>query len=67
MAGAPMEKKAGVDLLKKMGNKVSQGEPLYRIHAEFQADFVFAKKLAKQNSAYSIGDSEQILKPLISP
>jgi len=66
MAGTPMEKKAGVDLLKKMGNKVSKGEPLYRIHAEFQADFIFAKKLAKQNSAYSIGDSEQILKPLIS-
>jgi thymidine phosphorylase len=64
MAGAPMEKKAGVDLLKKMGDKVSKGEPLFLIHAEFQADFLFAKKLAQQNSGYSIGDDEQILKPL---
>jgi len=65
MAGAPMEKKAGVDLLKKMGDKVLKGEPLFHIYAEFQADFLFAKKLAKQNSGFSIGDSEQILKPLI--
>ncbi len=64
MAGAPMEKKAGVDLLKKMGDKVSKGEPLYQIHAEFQADFLFAKKLAQQDSGYSLGDNEQILKPL---
>lgn len=66
MAGAPMEKKAGVDLFKKLGDKVSKDEPLFQIHAEFQADFNFAKKLAQQNSGYSIGNDEQILKPLIS-
>jgi thymidine phosphorylase len=49
-----------------MGDKVSKGEPLFQIHAEFQADFLFAKKLAQQNSGYSIGDKEQILKPLIA-
>ncbi len=66
LAGAPMDKKAGVDLLKKLGDKVTKGEPLYRIHAEFPADFEFAKNLAKQNSGYSIGDDEQVLKPLIA-
>jgi len=65
IAGAPMEKKAGIDLLKKIGDKVTKGEPLFQIHAEFQSDFMFAKKLAQQFSGYSIGDSEQILKPLI--
>ena len=66
IAGAPMEKKAGVDLLKKLGDKVVKGEPLFRIHAEFEADFMFAKNLAKQNTGYSIGDDEQVLKPLIA-
>ncbi|MCK5191322.1 MAG: thymidine phosphorylase family protein, partial [Methylococcales bacterium] len=63
MAGAPMEKRAGVDLLKKMGDKVSKGEPLFQIHAEFPADFKFAKNLAQQDSGYTIGDDEQVLKP----
>lgn len=66
IAGAPMEKKAGVDLLKKLGDKVAKGEPLFRIHAEFEADFLFAKSLAKQNTGYTIGDNEQVLKPLIA-
>ncbi|MDH5356916.1 MAG: thymidine phosphorylase family protein, partial [Gammaproteobacteria bacterium] len=33
-AGAPIDKGAGVDLFKKLGDRVSKGEPLYRIHAE---------------------------------
>ncbi len=66
IAGAPMEKKAGVDLFKKLGDKVSKGDALFQIHAEFPADFNFAKNLAKQNSGYTIGDDEQILKPLIA-
>ncbi len=66
IAGAPMDKKAGIDLFKKLGNKVTKGEPLFQIHAEFPADFKFAKKLAQQNSGYSIGDAEQVLQPLIA-
>ena len=66
IAGAPMEKKAGVDLFKKLGDQVEKGEPLYQIHAEFEADFNFAKNLALQNNAYSIGEHEQVLKPLIA-
>jgi len=53
LAGAPMMKKAGVDLLKKLGAPVKQGDILYRIHAEFPADFKFAQDQA-------------ILKPLIA-
>jgi thymidine phosphorylase len=66
IAGAPMVKKAGVDLLKKLGDKVTKGEPLFQIHAEFPADFTFAKNMAKQNDGYNIGDAEQVLKPLIA-
>ena len=54
LAGAPMDKGAGIDLLKKVGDKVREGEPLYRIHACVTADFNFAKELARADSGYSI-------------
>ena len=65
IAGAPMDKKAGVDLLKKLGEPVQKGEPIYRIHAEFPADFKFARKLADTNNGYTIGAEEHVLKPLV--
>jgi thymidine phosphorylase len=54
MAGAPMDKGAGVDLLKKVGEEVTRGEPLYAIHAEFDGDFAFATELAAGNSGFMI-------------
>ena len=65
LAGAPMDKKAGVDLLKKLGDKVKKGETLYQIYAEFPADFNFSTNLAQQNSGYVIGEGEKMLKPLV--
>lgn len=53
LAGAPMDKGAGIDLHKKVGETVRQGEPFYTIHAEFQADFEFATQAARENSGYS--------------
>jgi thymidine phosphorylase len=57
-AGAPMDKGAGVDLLKKIGDPVEAGEALYRIYAEFPADFHFAQNLAKQHKGYRIEPHE---------
>ena len=57
LAGAPMDKGAGVDLHKKLGDKIAVGEPLYSIYAEFPADFEFARELAEQNSGFTTGDS----------
>ncbi len=54
MAGAPMDKGAGVDLSKKLGDAVNKGELLYRIHAEFRSDFQFACDLAHRDSGYTI-------------
>jgi thymidine phosphorylase len=65
IAGAPMDKKAGVDLLKKLGDPVQKGEPIYRVHAEFPADFKFAQKLAAVASGYTIGMEEHVLTPLV--
>ena len=66
IAGAPMDKKAGVDLLKKLGDPVSKGELLYRIYAEFPSDFKFTQNLARHNNGYVIGSDEQILKTFVA-
>ncbi len=62
MAGAPMAKRAGVDLLKKIGDEVEKGAPLYRIYAEFPADFNFSHNLASIDDGYSIGRVEDVTK-----
>ncbi|MFO1190020.1 MAG: thymidine phosphorylase family protein [Alphaproteobacteria bacterium] len=49
LAGAPMDKGAGIDLLKKAGDSVKAGEPVYRIHSEEPADFQFATDMADEN------------------
>lgn len=54
LAGAPMDKGAGINLLKKVGDAVVKGEALYRIHACFQTDFAFTTKYAAKGSGYSI-------------
>jgi thymidine phosphorylase len=56
MAGAPMDKGAGLDLHYKLGDRVREGEPLYTIHAEFLADFNFAKESSENDIGYHIGD-----------
>ena len=54
LAGAPIDKYAGVDLLCKVGDKVKKGDVLYKIYACFESDFSFSTQLAKQKSGYSI-------------
>lgn len=54
LAGAPMDKGAGIDLLRKVGDRVRRGEPLYRIHAESRAGLAFARELACDDSGYRI-------------
>jgi thymidine phosphorylase len=60
MAGAPMDKGAGVDLLKKLGDPVEKGETLYRIHACFPADFGFAQSLVASDTGYRLGTADQV-------
>lgn len=55
LAGAPIDKGAGVDLFKRIGDPVEQGEPLYRIHAAFEADFRFAAQFAAAGDGMTIG------------
>lgn len=62
LAGAPMDKGAGVDLLKKLGEPVQRGEPLYRVHAEYRSDYHFAHSYSEQVSGYTIGEPAQVTK-----
>jgi len=65
-AGAPMDKGAGVELHKKLGDTVQKGELLYRVFAEFKSDFDFASKLIEQNgSGYQIGDEAKLRKTFV--
>ena len=54
LAGAPIDKSAGVDIYKKIGAEVQEGDALYSIHAEFMPDFNFAKAAAENNNGYQI-------------
>ncbi len=55
LAGAPMDKGAGIDLLKKVGDPARRGEPIYRVHACMKSDFRFAVDLAAEDDGYRIG------------
>lgn len=59
LAGAPMDKGAGVDLLKKLSDPVTKGEALYRIHAVFPADFQFACGMSEEDAGYTIGSQDK--------
>jgi thymidine phosphorylase len=54
LAGAPMDKGAGIDLFCKLGDRVRVGQPLYRIHACVPADFQFATDLAGEDCGIRI-------------
>lgn len=55
LAGAPLDKGAGLDLFRKVGDTVAAGDILYRVHACFPADFGFATAMAAENSGYTVG------------
>lgn len=54
LAGAPIDKLAGIDLTKKVGDKVSKGETLFTIYSCFKSELGFAKKLADEGGVYTI-------------
>ncbi len=58
-AGAPLDKTAGIDLLRAVGDAVTPGEPLYAIHAAAAADLDAAFAMAEQdNGVLTLEDSE---------
>ncbi|HDK38482.1 MAG TPA: thymidine phosphorylase family protein [Thiolapillus brandeum] len=58
LAGAPLDKGAGVDLHKKTGEHVEMGEPLYTIYAAFPANYEFALEAARQDIGYTVKETD---------
>ena len=56
-AGAPIDKGAGIKLFKKIGDRVEQGEPLYRIYAFDQSEYDLAAAGAEQR--YRLHDRQR--------
>jgi thymidine phosphorylase len=55
LAGAPKVRGAGVDLLRKLGDPVQRGTPLYRVYAGHASSAAFAREAAAADSGYRIG------------
>jgi thymidine phosphorylase len=55
LAGAPKADGAGVDLYRKVGDRVARGQPLYRIHAVNPAELEFARRQAEHAHGYTLG------------
>jgi thymidine phosphorylase len=55
-AGAPLDKGAGIRIFKKIGDRVQQGEPLYRIHAFNASQFDLAATGSKADPGYVVGN-----------
>jgi thymidine phosphorylase len=64
LTGAPQVHSAGVALARKLGDTVTAGEPLYRLHAAYAADLEFARRMASQDSGYAIGRAEDLPRDL---
>jgi len=60
MSGAPQVRGAGVDLFVKLGDAVRAGQPLYRVHAQFDADLAFARQLVGRGNGFTLGAPEQV-------
>jgi thymidine phosphorylase len=60
LAGAPMAKGAGVELRRKLGDRVRKGEALYRVYSDFPADRDFARALTARDCGYAIGRRTEV-------
>lgn len=60
LAGAPKVANAGVDIHRKLGDLVKQGDALYTIYAEFPSDLLFAMQQCEKGSGYLISEASGI-------
>jgi len=54
MAGAPIDKGAGIKVLKKIGERVDRGEPLYRIYAADPLQFELTVAGAEMSTGFVV-------------
>lgn len=54
LAGAPLDRGAGLLMLKRVGDSVEAGEPLYRIYSAGESHFHFAVDAAKEINGFAL-------------
>ena len=59
-AGAPKVQGAGVDLSRKLGDVVQEGEVLYRVYANYASDLEFARQATQQGCGYALGEAQDV-------
>ena len=59
-AGAPIDKGAGINIFKKIGDRVEKGEPLYRIYAFDRPEYDLALAAAKTDPGYLINGQRSL-------
>ena len=60
LAGAPKVAGAGLELLKRLGEHVRAGQPLYRVFARFEADLDYARRKAETDPGFRVGDAAEL-------
>ncbi|MFL9825179.1 phosphonate metabolism protein/1,5-bisphosphokinase (PRPP-forming) PhnN [Rhodoplanes sp. SY1] len=60
VAGAPLDKSAGIDLRARVGDAVGRGDPLFVIHASAASDLEAAARLATEFSGFTIGETTAV-------
>ena len=62
LAGAPKAAGAGVDLLRRIGDPVTRGQPLYRVHAAYRNELTFAHQATERDPGIAIGGPDEIIR-----
>ena len=57
LAGAPKAETAGVDLFCRIGDRVTRGQPLYRIHATNTSELEFARHESTHHHGFTVDGS----------
>ncbi len=57
LAGAPLDRGAGIDIFKRIGDRVETGEPLYRIYSAGESHFDFAVEEAGQSNGFALAST----------
>jgi thymidine phosphorylase len=65
LTGAPQVPTAGVDLFVRLGDRVEAGQPLYRLHARYEADLGFARQMALADAGWQIGEASQLPRDVV--
>ncbi|WP_298832775.1 thymidine phosphorylase family protein [uncultured Piscinibacter sp.] len=60
LAGAPKVAGAGIELVRRLGERVREGDVLYRVYARFEADLDYARRKSAADAGFRIGAADEL-------